>query len=63
MIKEKGKIDIHIVENEEKIIIQNLFDLFYYFEQIDTGLPRSDLYMLNLSIRKLVNEKPIIKPR
>ncbi|KAF7990850.1 hypothetical protein HCN44_000655 [Aphidius gifuensis] len=63
MIKEKEKKDIHIVENEEKKIIQNLFDLFYYFEQIDIGLPRSDLYMLNLSIRKLVNEKPITKPR
>ena len=37
----------------------NLLDLLFYFEQADVGLPRSEMLLLNLSIRKLVSEVPI----
>ncbi|XP_048510818.1 radial spoke head protein 6 homolog A [Athalia rosae] len=37
----------------------NLLDLMYYFEQTGVGLPRSEMVILNLSIRKLMASKPI----
>nr|XP_034177169.1 radial spoke head protein 6 homolog A [Osmia lignaria]XP_034177170.1 radial spoke head protein 6 homolog A [Osmia lignaria] len=37
----------------------NMLDLLYYFEQTNVGLPRSEMVVLNLSIRKLMSEAPI----
>lgn len=52
----------NLTENDNKIS-PNLFDTFYYFEQAGVALPRSDLVYLNLSIKKLLKEKPITKAR
>ncbi|XP_008205900.1 radial spoke head protein 6 homolog A isoform X1 [Nasonia vitripennis] len=37
----------------------NLFDDMYYFEQVDIGLPRSEVVLLNLSIRKLMAKEKL----
>lgn len=37
----------------------NMLDLLFYFEQTNVGLPRSEMVLLNLSIRKLMSEAPI----
>ncbi|XP_033339714.2 radial spoke head protein 4a [Megalopta genalis] len=37
----------------------NMLDLLFYFEQTDVGLPRGEMVVLNLSLRKLVTEAPI----
>ncbi|XP_076665778.1 radial spoke head protein 4a [Andrena cerasifolii] len=44
---------------EEKKKKPNMLDLLFYFEQTDVGLPRSEMVLLNLSIRKLMAEAPI----
>lgn len=46
-------------EDEEDIdgtrkLMPNVFDLMFYFEQADIGLPRAEIVLLNLSIRKLI---------
>ncbi|XP_012275774.1 radial spoke head protein 6 homolog A [Orussus abietinus] len=37
----------------------NMLDLLFYFEQTDVGLPRAEMVLLNLAIRKLVTQRPI----
>lgn len=37
----------------------DMLDLLFYLEQTDVGLPRHEMVLLNLSIRKLVAEIPI----
>ncbi|XP_076234627.1 radial spoke head protein 4a [Calliopsis andreniformis] len=46
-------------EGEERKKIPNMLDLLYYFEQTDVGLPRSEMVLLNLSIRKLLADAPV----
>lgn len=36
-----------------------MLDLLYYFEKTGVGLPRAEMVILNLSIRKLMASKPI----
>lgn len=37
----------------------DMLDLLFYFEQTGVGLPRHEMVLLNLSIRKLVSEVPV----
>ncbi|XP_054010347.1 radial spoke head protein 6 homolog A [Hylaeus anthracinus] len=37
----------------------NMLDLLFYFEQTNIGLPRDEMVVLNLSLRKLLAEAPI----
>ncbi|KAG7202738.1 hypothetical protein KM043_009912 [Ampulex compressa] len=39
--------------------IPNLLDLLFYFEQTNVGLPRAEMLLLNLAIRKLMSEAAI----
>ncbi|XP_024226531.1 radial spoke head protein 6 homolog A [Bombus impatiens] len=46
-------------EGDIKNKIPNMLDLLFYFEQTGVGLPRGQMVLLNLSIRKLMAESPI----
>lgn len=46
-------------EGDTKNKIPNMLDLLFYFEQTGVGLPRAQMVLLNLSIRKLMAESPI----
>ncbi|XP_068981711.1 radial spoke head protein 6 homolog A [Bombus flavifrons] len=46
-------------EGDTKNKIPNMLDLLFYFEQTGVGLPRVQMVLLNLSIRKLMAESPI----
>ncbi|XP_046605104.1 radial spoke head protein 6 homolog A [Neodiprion virginianus] len=46
-------------EDETKRRKPNMLDLLYYFEQTGVGLPRAEMVILNLSIRKLMADNPI----
>ncbi|KAF7384842.1 hypothetical protein HZH66_011928 [Vespula vulgaris] len=46
-------------ESERKKSIPNMMDLLFYFEQTGVGLPRSEMILLNLAIRKLASSVPI----
>lgn len=37
----------------------NMLDLLFYFEQTGVGLPRHEIVLLNLSIRKLASIMPL----
>jgi len=37
----------------------DMLDLLFYFEQADVGLPRDEMVLLNLSIRKLASAMPL----
>ncbi|XP_015110699.1 radial spoke head protein 4 homolog A [Diachasma alloeum] len=50
-------------ESETERIPPDLMDLFYYLEQIDVGFPKSEVVLLNLSIRMLMREHPIVNVR
>ncbi|XP_058806534.1 radial spoke head protein 6 homolog A [Phymastichus coffea] len=39
---------------QTRAIIPNLFELLFYSEQVDIGLPRTEVVLLNLAIRKLI---------
>ncbi|XP_063985995.1 radial spoke head protein 6 homolog A [Diachasmimorpha longicaudata] len=41
----------------------NLMDLFYYLEQADVGFPKSEVVLLNLSVRRLMKEHQIVNVR
>ena len=56
---EEGNEEKQGDNNEAKQSIPNLFDLFYYFQQVDIGLPRAEMVLLNLSIRKLIAKTKI----
>ncbi|XP_017766964.1 PREDICTED: radial spoke head protein 6 homolog A [Eufriesea mexicana] len=44
---------------EKKKKLPNMLDLLFYFEQANVGLPRTQMVLLNLSMRKLIAEAPI----
>ncbi|KAK2580599.1 hypothetical protein KPH14_007718 [Odynerus spinipes] len=46
-------------EIEKKKEIPNTLDLLFYFEQTGVGLPRSEMVLLNLTIRKLASSVPL----
>ncbi|XP_017890081.1 radial spoke head protein 6 homolog A [Ceratina calcarata] len=46
-------------EGERRKKVPNMMDLLYYFEQTNVGLPRREMILLNLSIRRLLADKPI----
>ncbi|KAL2711444.1 radial spoke head protein 6 A [Vespula squamosa] len=46
-------------EGEKKKSIPNMMDLLFYFEQTGVGLPRGEMILLNLAIRKLASTVPI----
>ncbi|XP_076165791.1 radial spoke head protein 4a [Ptiloglossa arizonensis] len=46
-------------EDEDDKKKLDLMKLLFYFEQTNVGLPRTEMAMLNLSIRKLMAEAPI----
>ncbi|XP_017791939.1 PREDICTED: radial spoke head protein 6 homolog A [Habropoda laboriosa] len=60
LAKEKeGEEEEEEEEGDKTKKIPNLLDLLFYFEQTNVGLPRREMVLLNLSIRKLVAEAPI----
>lgn len=46
-------------DDDKKKKCPDMLDLLFYFEQMDVGLPRHEMVLLNLSIRKLAAEAPI----
>lgn len=46
-------------ESEKNKSIPNMMDLLFYFEQTGVGLPRGEMILLNLAIRKLASSVPI----
>ncbi|CAK9808035.1 Radial spoke head protein 4 homolog A [Anthophora plagiata] len=58
---EKLEKDEEEVEEErtETKKFPNLLDLLFYFEQTNVGLPRREMVLLNLSIRKLIAKAPV----
>lgn len=46
-------------EDDKKKKYPNMLDLLFYFEQTGVGLPRHEMVLLNLSIRKLVSTMPL----
>ncbi|KAI4481115.1 hypothetical protein M0804_009741 [Polistes exclamans] len=46
-------------DSEKKKGIPNTMDLLFYFEQTGVGLPRGEMVLLNLAIRKLASKVPI----
>ncbi|CAL7949975.1 unnamed protein product [Xylocopa violacea] len=46
-------------EDDKRKKVPNMLDLLYYFEQTNVGLPRREMVLINLSIRKLLAEAPI----
>jgi radial spoke head protein 4A len=50
------------IEDEEDVSenkYPDMLDLLFYFEQANVGLPRNEMVLLNLSIRKLASTMPI----
>lgn len=45
--------------NRKKKKCPDMLDLLFYFEQTGVGLPRDEMVLLNLSIRKLASEVPV----
>lgn len=41
----------------------NMLQLLYYFEQAGIGLPRTEMFAIMLSMRKLIKEQPIAEVR
>ncbi|KAK0076693.1 hypothetical protein PV326_010585, partial [Microctonus aethiopoides] len=62
LINEESKININNenLNKSKKSSTWNLLEFFYYLQQIDINLPRSEIILIDLSIRKLIKEKPII---
>ncbi|XP_076289403.1 radial spoke head protein 4a [Lasioglossum baleicum] len=62
-IDEQGPEALEDAEDDEgegkKLKKPNMLDLLFYFEQTDVGLPRGEMVVLNLSIRKLMVDAPI----
>lgn len=46
-------------KNDKKKKHPNMLDLLFYFEQTGVGLPRHEIVLLNLSIRKLASTMPL----
>ncbi|XP_014477558.1 PREDICTED: radial spoke head protein 6 homolog A [Dinoponera quadriceps] len=46
-------------KDDKKKKCPNMLDLFFYLEQTGVGLPRHEMVLLNLSIRKLASEVPV----
>lgn len=46
-------------EDDKKKKYPDMLDLLFYFEQTGVGLPRSEMVLLNLSIRKLASATPL----
>lgn len=46
-------------EADKKKNHPDMLDLLFYFEQAGIGLPRNELVLLNLSIRKLSSAMPL----
>ncbi|KAK0164268.1 hypothetical protein PV328_002914 [Microctonus aethiopoides] len=65
LINEESKININNenLNKSKKSSTWNLLEFFYYLQQIDINLPRSEIILIDLSIRKLIKEKPIINVR
>ncbi|XP_050590520.1 radial spoke head protein 6 homolog A [Bombus affinis] len=57
--REKLETEEEEEEGDTKNKIPNMLDLLFYFEQTGVGLPRVQMVLLNLSIRKLMAESPI----
>lgn len=55
-LEEEGEEDEDEGRRKEK---PNMMILLFYFEQTDVGLPRGEIVVLNLSIRKLMVDAPI----
>ncbi|XP_043518544.1 radial spoke head protein 6 homolog A isoform X2 [Frieseomelitta varia] len=56
---EKRETEDEEEEGDTRKKMPNMLDLLFYFEQTNVGLPRSQMVLLNLSIRKLIAESPI----
>ncbi|XP_012137342.1 radial spoke head protein 4a isoform X2 [Megachile rotundata] len=57
---EQVKVDEEEEEEEDKKKKKpDMLDLLYYFEQANVGLPRSEMVLLNLALRKLMSQNPI----
>lgn len=46
-------------EDDKKKKYPDMLDLLFYFEQTGVGLPRHEMVLLNLSIRKLASTVPL----
>ncbi|XP_076762249.1 radial spoke head protein 4a [Xylocopa sonorina] len=46
-------------DQKKKKSVPNMLDLLYYFEQTNVGMPRREMVLINLSVRKLLTEAPI----
>lgn len=51
------------VEDDKKKKYPDMLDLLFYFEQTGVGLPRHEMVLLNLSIRKLASTVPLVNIR
>lgn len=56
---EKRETEDEDEEGDTRKKMPNMLDLLFYFEQTNVGLPRSQMVLLNWSIRKLIAESPI----
>uniref|UniRef100_A0A0C9QX34 RSPH4A protein n=1 Tax=Fopius arisanus TaxID=64838 RepID=A0A0C9QX34_9HYME len=54
---------VNELNDETENVPPDLMDLFSYLENIDVGFPKSDIVILNLTIRRLMREQPIINVR
>lgn len=61
LINEQSKTNIN--NETKKSSTWNLLEFFHYLQQIDISLPQSEIILLDLSIRKLIKEKPITNVR
>ncbi|XP_029661316.1 radial spoke head protein 6 homolog A [Formica exsecta] len=50
-------------EDDKKKKYPDMLDLLFYFEQTGVGLPRHEMVLLNLSIRKLASTVPLVNIR
>lgn len=46
-------------EDDKKKKYPDMLELLFYFEQTGVGLPRCEMMMLNLSVRKLASTTPL----
>lgn len=46
-------------EDDKKKKYPDMLDFLFYFEQTGVGLPRHEMVLLNLSIRKLASSVPL----
>ncbi|XP_066585645.1 radial spoke head protein 6 homolog A [Prorops nasuta] len=58
-VEEDVKENVEREEEDVKKSKPNMMDLLYYLEQTDIGLPRSEMVLLNLSIRKFMTSFPV----